>query len=113
MDSARLDLAFVALHTALDHALSDNPALPILWILLVPTIGITIGWLTRYFYRDFDLYGAEDSYHSDIDEIPQCYQVGTGRAVAGLDHTDARRDAGRPESMDKRSLPTPKAPSLR
>lgn len=69
MGAGLMVFALVALHTALDHALGDNPALPIIWIVMVPTISITITWLTRYFYRDLDLYGLEDSYHSDTEEI--------------------------------------------
>ena len=69
MNVGLMVFALITLHTALNHALAGSPALPIIWILMVPTIAITISWLTRYFYRDFDLYGIEDSYHSDIDQI--------------------------------------------
>ncbi|MBB5748017.1 hypothetical protein [Micrococcus sp. TA1] len=55
----------IALHTVLDHAVAGSPALPIVWILSVATIGITISWLTRYFYRDLDLYDVEEGYLAD------------------------------------------------
>ncbi len=58
--------ALVALHTALNHALAGHPALPIIWILSIPTAAITISWLTRFYYRDLDLYDAKEHYLTDI-----------------------------------------------
>jgi hypothetical protein len=57
--------ALLALHRVLNHALAGHPARPIIWILSVPTIAITVGWLTRLYYRDLDLCDAEERYLAD------------------------------------------------
>ncbi|SFV24889.1 recombinase family protein [Micrococcus terreus] len=54
----------ITLHTALNHALAESPALPIIWILSVAA-AITVSWLTLFFYRDLDLYDVEEGYLAD------------------------------------------------
>ncbi|WMY80091.1 hypothetical protein [Citricoccus sp. I39-566] len=61
MAAGLIAFTLTTLHTVLSHPLAANPALPLIWTLMVPTTVITIGWLTRYFYRDFDLHDVEDS----------------------------------------------------
>lgn len=55
MSAGLMVFALVALHTVLNHALAGSSALLIIWSLSVPAAAIAISWLTRYFYRDFDL----------------------------------------------------------
>ncbi len=71
MSAGLMVFALITLHAVLDHALTDHPALPIIWVLAVPTIAVTIGWLTRYFYRDPDLYTVDDSYLTNSRSIAQ------------------------------------------
>lgn len=65
MSAGLVVFCLITLHTVLSHALAGNPALPIVWIVSVATIGITISWLTRYFYRDLDLHDAKERYLAD------------------------------------------------
>ncbi|HRO93951.1 hypothetical protein [Citricoccus sp.] len=69
MSGGLVVFCLITLHTPLNYALSGNPALPIIWILIVPTLGITISWLTRYFYRDLDLYDVEGCYPANSKHI--------------------------------------------
>jgi predicted MFS family arabinose efflux permease len=65
MSAGMMVFALVALHTALNHVLAGHPVLPIIWILSVPTAAIAISWLTRFYYRDLDLYDAKERYLAD------------------------------------------------
>jgi Na+/phosphate symporter len=57
------------LYTVLHDSLADNPLYSSLASCAVLMSAIISRWLTRYFNRDFDLYGIEDGYHFDIAEI--------------------------------------------
>ncbi|HEY4614416.1 MAG TPA: hypothetical protein VIG75_03035 [Citricoccus sp.] len=54
-----------ALQTLLWPSLSGSPALPFVWIPAVVATVLGARWMTRYFYRDLDLYAAEGRYSTE------------------------------------------------
>lgn len=55
----------IALQTLLWPPMSGSPALPFVWIPAVVATILAVNWVTRFFYRDLDLYGAEGRYSTD------------------------------------------------
>lgn len=55
----------MALQTLLWPSLSGSPALPFVWIPSVVATILAVNWVTRFFYRDLDLYGVEGRYSTE------------------------------------------------
>lgn len=59
------------LYTVLHDSLAESPLYPFLAVCTVLMAVIISSWLTRYFYRSFNLYSVEALHLSDSEQIPR------------------------------------------